>query len=91
MLWEKKKQYLSKKLRDLVRFAYDNAPSTKKRFEAVGITPEDIKSIKDLEKLPPMHKEELMERQKASPPFGGGSDSAPFRIRMDFRLSGTRL
>jgi len=71
MPWEKKEQYLNRKLRWLVRFAYENAPSVKKRFDGAGIRPGDIRSIKDLVKVPSMYKEDLLKYERESPPFGG--------------------
>jgi phenylacetate-CoA ligase len=71
MPWEKKKQYLNRKLKELVKFGYEKSPSVKERFANAGISPLDIRSITDLVKLPPMHKAELLEYEKAAPPFGG--------------------
>jgi phenylacetate-CoA ligase len=71
MPWEKKEQYLNRKLRWLVQFAYKNAPSVKKRFDEAGIKPGDIRSIKDLVKVPSMYKEDLLRYERENPPFGG--------------------
>jgi len=71
MPWGKKKQYLDRKLREIVKLGYEKAPSVKRRFVNAGIRPLDIRSITDLVKLPPMHKAELLEYEKAAPPFGG--------------------
>jgi len=36
----------------MVRYAYENAPLYKKRFQAKGITPDDVKSLEDAHKVP---------------------------------------
>jgi len=41
-----------KKLKAMMRHAYNNVPFYHKTFEAAGVKPEDIKSIDDLSKLP---------------------------------------
>ena len=35
-----------------IRYAYDNVPFYKKKFEEAGITPDDIKSLDDVKKVP---------------------------------------
>lgn len=66
-----RQDYLEERLRDVVKYAYENAISTKKRFDKAGIKPGDIRTIKDLEKLPILRKDELIELHKSVPPFGG--------------------
>lgn len=39
-------------LKEIVKFAYDNAPYYKRSFDAAGVKPEDIKTLKDIEKFP---------------------------------------
>jgi len=66
--WE---QWTAGRLFETIRFAYDNALSVKDKFDKAGITPHDIKGIKDLEKIPITTKDELVRLQRAHPPFGG--------------------
>lgn len=40
------------RLRKTVKFAYENVPMYKKRFDEAGIKPKDIKGLEDLHKLP---------------------------------------
>ena len=56
----------SKKLVAQVRHVWDNVPYYRKKMEAKGVTPEDIKSIDDLYKLPFITKDDLRE----SYPYG---------------------
>lgn len=68
---EARQKYLEGKLKSLVAFAYKNAPAIKERFDRVKINPSGVKSIRDLESLPILHKDDLVDLQKANPPFGG--------------------
>ena len=44
-----------------VRHAYDNVPLYRRKFDAVGVHPDDIKSLSDVAKLPFTTKEDLRE------------------------------
>lgn len=48
-----------KKLVAVVKHAYDNVPFYHQKLESVGVTPGDIRSIKDLSKIPVTTKQEL--------------------------------
>ncbi len=67
----KRQQYLDKKLREQVTYAYQHSPAVKNVFDKAGVKPGDIKIIKDLEKLPIIRKTDLLEMQKANLPYGG--------------------
>lgn len=43
-------------LKEIVKFAYDNAPYYKRSFDAAGVKPEDIKTLKDIQKFPFINK-----------------------------------
>lgn len=66
-----RKEYLEKRMRQIIKYAYENAPANKKRFGKAGLRPDDIRTIKDLEKLPILRKDELVSLHKENPPFGG--------------------
>ena len=55
-----------KRLKDVVKRAYENVPYYKKRFDEVGVKPEDIKTLEDIQKLPLTTKDDL----RAAYPFG---------------------
>ncbi len=38
-------------LQEIVKFAYDNAPYYKRSFDEAGVKPEDIKTLKDIQKF----------------------------------------
>lgn len=56
----------SDRLCDIVRRCYDNVPLYKKRFDEMGLRPEDIQSIDDITKLPFTVKNDLRDTY----PFG---------------------
>ncbi len=58
-------------LRALVAFAWERAPGWRRRLEAAGIDPGSVRGIDDLQALPILHKDELIELQAQEPPFGG--------------------
>lgn len=64
-------KYLSQKLAETINHAYRHAPSVKRIFDRAGITPANIRMVKDLEKVPITRKTDLIELQKAYPPYGG--------------------
>ena len=61
-----REQLQLKRLQEVVKTAYENVPYYKKRFNEEGIKPEDIKTLKDIEKLPFTTKDDL----RAAYPFG---------------------
>lgn len=54
------------RLKSVVEKVYKNVPFYEKKFKQAGITPEDIKSLKDLVKLPTTKKQDLRDNY----PFG---------------------
>ncbi|MBS7250108.1 MAG: AMP-binding protein [Candidatus Freyarchaeota archaeon] len=68
---EEKKRLDTKNLLFIFRHAYNNSPFYKKLYQDAGLTPEDIKTLDDIRKIPLITKPELQEAQKKDPPFGG--------------------
>jgi phenylacetate-coenzyme A ligase PaaK-like adenylate-forming protein len=62
---------LGKKLALIVSHAYRHAPPFKAKLDRAGVTPLDIKTIKDLDKIPVTAQSEMVSLQKENPPFGG--------------------
>ena len=68
MIWNKEAECMSdddrkilqlKRLKSAVKNAYDNVPYYRKRFDELNITPDDINTLKDIEKLPFTTKDDL--------------------------------
>ena len=68
---KKRIEYLNRRLRGIIQYAYKHSIAVKNNLDSVGLRPKDIQTIKDLEKIPVTKKTELMELQKKYPPFGG--------------------
>jgi phenylacetate-CoA ligase len=64
-------QYQDRELSKTIAHAYRHAPAVKKLFDKAGVSPEQIQTVKDLEKLPITRKTDLLEMQKTEPPYGG--------------------
>ena len=56
---EQIRQWQSERLVKQVKNVWDNVPMYRKRMEEKGLTPEDIKSVDDLCKLPFIEKDDL--------------------------------
>jgi phenylacetate-CoA ligase len=68
---EERGKLLDEQLRWQVTHAYEKAPSTRVRFDKAGIVPSKVSGIKDLEDLPLLRKDDLVDLYKANPPLGG--------------------
>ena len=53
-----------------VRRCYEDSEFYRERFDKIGLKPDDIKSLDDIEKIPPVTKEELRQEQINYPPLG---------------------
>jgi phenylacetate-CoA ligase len=71
MSHKERRKVLDEQLKWLVAYAYEKAPATKKRFDKAGIVPSKVSGIKDLDNLPLLRKDELVDLYKANPPLGG--------------------
>jgi len=56
------------KFRQVMVFAMENSPMYREKFKEMGVTPEDIKSLDDLRKVPITDKEELRKAQECGEP-----------------------
>jgi phenylacetate-CoA ligase len=68
---KERQKHLEERMREIIDYAYEKAPAVKERFDKAGVRPIDIRTAKDLEKIPLVRKDELIALQKANPPFGG--------------------
>jgi len=68
---EERVNLLDEQLKWLVAHAYEKAPATKARFDEADIAPSNLSGIKDLENLPLLRKDALVDLYKANPPLGG--------------------
>jgi len=68
---EQRQAWLEQRLAEQLRFAYENAPAARVKFDSAGVSPSDVRTVSDLERLPVTPKDELVRLQQADPPFGG--------------------
>ena len=68
---EERERYYNEKVRQVVQFAYDNAPAVKDKLDKAGVKPSQVNTTRDLELVPTISRDEIIELQKANPPFGG--------------------
>lgn len=71
MLSGDREVYHKKKLSEILTHGYLHSKAVRSRFEKTGLRPQDIKDLKDLEKLPITKKTDLVNAQKEVLPFGG--------------------
>jgi len=67
---EKLEKLQLERLKWQVKRCYEDSDFYRERFDKIGLKPDDIKSLEDVLKIPPVHKEELREEQIKHPPFG---------------------
>jgi len=56
---EKLEEYQAERLKNLIKYAYENVPYYKKMFQKESIKPETIRCLEDLQKLPTLNKESV--------------------------------
>jgi phenylacetate-CoA ligase len=66
-----REHFFSEQLARVVENTYRKSAVMKKRLDDAGVTPEMIQTVGDIEKLPILKKTDLIDMQKANPPFGG--------------------
>jgi phenylacetate-CoA ligase len=54
----------------LTPFLYENSDFYRRRFDRLGLTPDDIATVDDLQKWPPIDKKEMVEDLMENPPWG---------------------
>lgn len=64
-------QSIDHRVQQTIAHFYEKAPAFRNRMEQAGLEAADIQSVEELAKLPVLRKDDLIELQHASPPFGG--------------------
>jgi len=71
MSLSKRQTYYNQSLAKMVRLGYKKSPRVKRIFDEWNVDPSKIRSLRDLEKLPVISREELVKFEKEDSPFGG--------------------
>lgn len=62
---------INEQLREFIQYAYGHVKAVEKILDEAGLSPSEVKSVADLDKIPITSKDKLVELQQADPPFGG--------------------
>jgi phenylacetate-CoA ligase len=94
--YDELKREQEKHLRAMVKFAYLNAPYYHELFKGLGLAPDDVRTVTDLERLPILTKDIIKRRWEEFKPANlssmsyseqatGGSSGSPLRYRLSSR------
>ncbi len=86
---EKLEEFQLKRIQKQIQYVYNRSPMYRKKFQAAGIKPEDIRSLDDMQHVPFTIKEELRESQAEHPPWGDFLCVPPEDGVRVFQTSGT--
>ena len=81
MDWEKRKAEQGRMFLKTFQHAYQHSKAYKEIFRSSSIELSDIQGLEDLERLPVLRMNDLVERQKRDVPFGGFDTIDPTMIR----------
>jgi len=93
--YEELRELQDRKLRAILKHAYENVPLYRQKFASAGVHPEDIKTVADLPKLPITTKQEVrdnfpdrivangVDTGKCWLPHTGGSTGIPLTVAYD--------
>ncbi|MDW8268354.1 MAG: AMP-binding protein [Anaerolineae bacterium] len=62
---------LEDRLQHIIHHAYAHAAAVRALFDRAGLTPDDIRTVADLDRIPVTSKDRLAALQAEAPPFGG--------------------
>lgn len=86
---EAREPEILRKIQATMAWAWKRAPFYRRKWEAAGLEPGDIKSLADFRRVPITTKEELREDQATHPPFGSYLCVQPDEIARIHGTSGT--
>jgi phenylacetate-CoA ligase len=75
-------------LNELIQHLVLRAPGFARRLKDANLDPNSIRAVEDLNALPVVRKDHLVELQKESPPFGGFLACAPGELKRVFQSPG---
>lgn len=79
---------LDRKLARFIKHAYTNAPAIRKIFDDARLKPTDIQRVSGLDHVPVTTKDQLVQLQQATPPFGGFLAGERPRVQRVFQSPG---
>jgi phenylacetate-CoA ligase len=76
-------------LRERLRYVRSRSPFYRRKLDAAGIRPEEVRSLEDVGRIPFTEKEELRLSQAANPPWGDFACIGPREAVRVFQTTGT--
>jgi len=86
---EAREELILAKLRAQVRWAWEKSPFYRRKWDEAGVSPDSLRSLRDLARFPVVQKNELRAAQAAHPPFGDYLCIDPAEVARRPRTSGT--
>ncbi len=78
-----------RKLREQLGYVHEHSPFYRRKLDAVGLKPDDIRTMGDVRRIPLTEKEELRQSQVEHPPWGNFACIEPDEAIRVFQSSGT--
>jgi len=85
---QERRSYQEENLRQIVDIGYQKAPAIKDKMDEAGVKPSDIRTVKDLEKIPVTTKEDLVKLRKKYGHFAGLLTIPVTKLRRIYRSAG---
>ncbi len=73
---------------ELIAQLYTQAPGFTRRMQSAGLSPSELRTAEDLERLPVMRKDDLAALQASDQPFGGFLACPPGKLKRIFQSPG---
>lgn len=73
---------------ELITHLYNHAPGFARRMQSAELSPAELRTTDDLQRLPVMRKDDLAALQAADPPFGGFLACPPGELKRIFQSPG---
>lgn len=86
---EREETVILPKLRAQLDYCYAHSPFYKRKWDAAGVHPGDVRSLTDFEGFPLVTKDEIRADQTEHPPFGSNVCVDPIRLGRVLGTSGT--
>lgn len=67
---QREQEVILPKIQALLKYAYENSPFYRHKWDAAGVKPGDVRSMADFARLPFVTKDDIRQDQKEHPPFG---------------------
>ncbi len=86
---EERKELILAKLKAQVAYAWERSPFYRRKWQAAGFHPEQLKTLEDIRRIPILTKDDLRKDQSEHPPFGSNLCVEPHEIIRIHGTSGT--